>query len=230
MSHFGAVSGMSFCQNPGAPAPLGNRWRLSGRSWRWRQHRRRDPREVADQLALGDGRRVGALGAGSGSNSGLSRFVSLSSSLPDLPDALLAERVERLELVLGDAPRSAGISAGAARRPSPALGAPRLRCGARRRLRWLLRHRWCLRFGGLDRGWWWRPAFSRATVERVAARLDALERRLADHAVTRPAAQLRPDHELRPDPGDVAQVAAPAAAVVLRRRRGRTAARPRSAA
>ena len=34
VSHVGAVAGMSFCQKPGAPAPFGNRWRLSGRSAR----------------------------------------------------------------------------------------------------------------------------------------------------------------------------------------------------
>ena len=46
-SQVGAVAGMSFCQKPGAPAPFGNRWRLSGRSREVRQHRRRDPGEVA---------------------------------------------------------------------------------------------------------------------------------------------------------------------------------------
>ena len=36
--------------------------------------------------------------------------------------------------------------------------------------------------------------------QRVAARLEALERRLADEAVARPAAELGADHELGPDP------------------------------
>ncbi len=48
-------------------------------------------------------------------------------------------------------------------------------------------------------------------------RLDALERRLADHAVARPAAELGADDELRADPGHADEVAAPAAAIVLRR-------------
>ncbi len=34
VSHFGEVAGMSFCQKPCAPAPLGKRWRLSGRPTR----------------------------------------------------------------------------------------------------------------------------------------------------------------------------------------------------
>src|SRR3954454_11235710 len=51
---------------------------------------------------------------------------------------------------------------------------------------------------------------------RIAALFEPLERRLADDAVAGPAAELRPDHELRPDPGDPVEVAAPATAVVAR--------------
>src|SRR5262249_10543499 len=54
---------------------------------------------------------------------------------------------------------------------------------------------------------------------RVAADLEALVRGLTDDALARPAADLGPDHELGPDPGDPPEVAAPAAAVVARWRR-----------
>ena len=63
-------------------------------------------------------------------------------------------------------------------------------------------------------------------LARVAPPLEALERRLADVTVAGPAADLRPDHELRPDPADAGEVAAPPAAVVRRGRRVERAARP----
>ncbi len=61
-----------------------------------RQHRRRDPGEVADELALGD-RRVRL-------EERLVEVGQLELVGADLPDALLAERVESRELVLGHLP------------------------------------------------------------------------------------------------------------------------------
>src|SRR6185369_18063792 len=54
---------------------------------------------------------------------------------------------------------------------------------------------------------------------RVATGLDAFVRGLPDVAVARPAAELGPDDQLGPDPGDAVEVAAPAAAPVARWRR-----------
>ena len=62
-------------------------------------------------------------------------------------------------------------------------------------------------------------ASSRTTSLGSRPTLDPLERRLANAAVAGPAAELGADHELGPDPGDAVEVAAPATAVVLRRRR-----------
>ena len=63
-------------------------------------------------------------------------------------------------------------------------------------------------------------------LARVAAALEPLERRLADVAVAGPATDLRADDELRPDPADAGEVAAPAAPVVRRGRRVERRARP----
>ena len=203
VSHFGAVSGMSFCQKPGRPAPFGKRWRLSGRSSRWRQHRRGDPREVADELALGD--RAAAVGiawleqrlvevrqlqlvgrrparrpslpsaSSAASSASVTRQAAGTWAVTSLPPVLRFRRTDR-RFVVGAA-----------------------RVGLRRGLAALLA---CSASAA-------RTAVVVATARlahdggRVAARLDPLERGLADHAVARPAAELGPDDQLRPDPGDV---------------------------
>ena len=166
VSQVGAVSGMSFCQKPGAPAPLGNRWRLSGRSARWVSITGRDPGEVADELALGD-RRVGL-------EDRLVEVGHLEVVAADLPDALLAERVEGGEFGVGGLPRVLGRG-GRLRL--------RIRFRARLRLRFRCRHvdlrRGCFGFGFTDR----RRRGDRPLASHgggVTTFLEGLERGLAD--------------------------------------------------
>ena len=189
---------MSFCQNPGAPAPLGKRWRLSGRSTQVRQHRRRDPGEVADEVPL---RERGLVDAVARREQGL-------------------VEVGELELLARDGPQALGLHrprAPRARRRTPA------RPGRASVLR--MRHREHLRIGGGKRGVGLAIGLRRVhrpladDLARVAPALEALERRLAHVPVARPAAELRTDHELRADPPHAREVAAPATAVVGRRRR-----------
>ncbi len=47
VSHLGADDGMSFCQNPGARGAVGEPLEVQRPVGEVRQHRRRDPREVA---------------------------------------------------------------------------------------------------------------------------------------------------------------------------------------
>ena len=107
VSHVGAVSGMSFCQKPGRAGAVREPLEVERPVGEVGQHRRRDPREVADELALGDRRRRAL--ARAGSKSGLVEVGQLELVGPDLPDAFLAERVEGGELGVGDAP-GAGMS------------------------------------------------------------------------------------------------------------------------
>src|SRR5205823_1942148 len=145
----------------------------------------------------------------------------------DVPDAFAGHRGEALELVtLGTVgpiraraslPRGrsggrCGLRRGLRRGQGRIL--PRI-AAARRRLRgWLggvhATLRLLGRFDGLRR----RDRLLANDGSRIAAGLDALEGRLADVAIAGPAAELRADHELRPDPGDPGKVAAPAPAPV----------------
>ena len=61
VSHLGADDGMSFCQNPGAAAPFGNRWRFSGRSARCGSIDGAIRAKYADEVALGEGGLVDAV-------------------------------------------------------------------------------------------------------------------------------------------------------------------------
>ena len=164
------------------------------------------------------------------SNSGLSRLVSLSSSpptcqTPSLPSASRAASSssvtrQRRGLGLGGGP-------GGLRRPRPSAFAAFAGSSFAVVGRAWPHHRRVGRRGvsasaartALGR----RDRALAADGRRVAARLDALVGGLADDAVARPAAELGADHELRPDPGDATEVAAPAAAVVLAAAAGRTA-------
>ena len=144
----------------------GKRWRLSGRSLEVRQHRRRDRREVADELALGDRRRRRA----AASNSGLSRFVSLSSWPPICQTPSLPRASSAASSSVAPAERRNG----------------RRSTDLRLRRRLASRHRRSASdgrrfggFGGTDRG----GRGDRGLADdglRVTARLDALVGRLAD--------------------------------------------------
>ena len=97
-------------RSPGPPAPLGKRWRLSGRSARCGQHRRGDPGEVADQLALRDRLLVRALER---REQDLVEVRELEVVAADRPDALLAELLERRRARLRCRPRPDGRARGA---------------------------------------------------------------------------------------------------------------------
>src|SRR4051794_445704 len=163
-----------------------------------REHGRRDPGEVTDELALRD-RRVAI-------EDDLVEGRQLDVVFADLPDAFVAEGVQGRELGVRGLP---GVCV--ARRGGGAVAFRALR--GHFVLRW-----WRCGFGLPDgRGECDRSLATHCG--RITVALDALESRLANHAVARPATELGADDELWPDPGHSAEVAAPAPAVVLGRGR-----------
>ena len=166
-----------------------------------REHRRGDPGEVADQLALGD-RRIAV-------EQRLVEVGQLELVAADPPDALLAQGLEGFELGVGGAPggvaASSLSSACAAVLPLVALAIRSSGSDGSAAFG---------RFGGSHRLCRGRDRRLRGGRWSGRGRLEALERGLADDAIARPTAELGADHELRPDPADVAQLAAPAAPVV----------------
>ncbi len=203
VSHLGEVSGRFFCQKPGRAGAVREALEVERPVGEVRQHRRGDAGEVADQLALGDGSRGRGGGGGRGGRAGagprleqrLVQVRELQLVTTDLPGAFLAEGIERGEFGVGGArERGRGGRGGGG-----GLG-----------------HRGSfLRFGGTDRcGRGDRGLASDALG--VTPRLDPLVGRLAHVALAGPAADLGPDHELRPYPRDPDEVTAPSTPVVLR--------------
>ena len=200
---------------PGRPGTVGEALEVERPAVEVAQHRRGDPREVADELAFRDragGRRRLGAGVGPSARTAACRGWSASARRPrrarrpPCPSAASASSSASVTR------QASGASAGGAAVAFDAFGvlaAPALGgfgiSGAS--------------FSAARTADVVVTAVSRTTTARVATRLEALVGGLADHPVARPATELRPDHELRPDPGHAAEIAAPAALVVLGRRR-----------
>ena len=215
-SHVGAVSGMSFCQKPGRGGAVREALEVERPIPEVRQHRRRDQREVADQLALRDrrlgvGRRPGAAVEQRLVEVRQLQLAATDRQTPSLPSASSASSSSA---VGRRRTRECRGRRGRLRRPWSASALCRLRGVSTTSWRSTLRSShgigsWSsmtlgrLGLGGLgfrgrrrrgDRG------LLRTTVLRVAARLDALERRLANDARRASSHRSRPGSRARAGP------------------------------